>query len=441
MLNFEPTSEEQEFIASFRKFCEQELAPHVETADEAGAIPREHYRKLGQIGYNGLMHASQFGGQSASYTLATLAQVELAAVCGSTFFSVGASAGLFGGPIAAHGTPEQRARYLPDIISGETIGCLAVTEPQAGSDVSGLTTTATLNSEGTEYTISGSKTYITNAPNCDFALVLARARNEEGKDLGLTHFIVPAGAKGFAKGQPMKKMGLRGSPTGELFFEDVVVPAENVLGGAQNTGKGFRITMEAFNKERLAMGAYCVGVMASCLADSRRFSKERRAFGRPIAKHQSVAFMIADMATKYEASRLLLYETAWLFDQAYPTADSLLTTDASHTHAAAREDRSQGGGATAIAIKPTSLGRPKRKLSHNGEAIDLTARAASIKLLASTYAREVANLAVQVHGGAGYMEEYRVCRLYRDVKLSEIGGGTSEIQKQIIARSEQKRVR
>ena len=189
MLNFEPTPEEQEFLRSFRKFCEQELAPHVEAADESGAIPREHYRKLGQIGYSGLMHASQFGGQSASYALATLAQVELAAVCGSSFFSVGASAGLFGGPVAAHGTPEQQARYLPDIISGETIGCLAVTEPHAGSDVSGMTTTAVRSADGSQYTINGSKTYITNAPNCDFALVLAKASTADGRDLGLTHLI------------------------------------------------------------------------------------------------------------------------------------------------------------------------------------------------------------------------------------------------------------
>lgn len=439
MLNFEPTAEEQEWIASFRKFCEQELGPYVESADEAGAIPREHYRKLGQIGYSGLMHASAHGGQSASFTLATLAQVELAAVCGSSFFSVGASAGLFGGPIAAHGTPEQQARYIPDLISGETIGCLAVTEPHAGSDVSGLTTTAVLSADGSEFIINGSKTYITNAPNCDFALVLAKASTSEGKDLGLTHLIVPATAGGFAKGRPMKKMGLRGSPTGELFFEDVRVPAENVLGGAENTGKGFRVTMEAFNKERLAMGAYCVGVMSSCLVDSRRFSKERKAFGRPIAKHQSVAFMIADMVTKYEASRLLLYETAWLFDQAYVSADELLDSAASSS---STQSVAAGDGSAVAAVKTRpAAARPKRKLMHNGEAIDLTARAASIKLLASTYAREVANLAVQVHGGAGYMEEYRVCRLYRDVKLSEIGGGTSEIQKQIIARSEQKRVR
>lgn len=435
MLDFEPTPEEQEFIDHFRKFCEKELAPHVEAADEAGELPREHYRKLGAIGYSGLLHEARFGGQEASYTLATLAQIVLAEVCGSSFFSVGASAGLFGGPIDAHGTEEQKGKYLPAIIRGDLIGCLAVTEPHAGSDVSALTTTATQSPDGESYVLSGQKTYITNAPNCDAALVLARTRSHDGRDLGLTHFIVDANSAGFVRGKAMKKMGLRGSPTGEIFFEDVRVPAEQVLGGAQNTGKGFRVTMEAFNKERLALAAYSVGVMSACLADSRRFSKERKSFGRPIAKHQSVAFMIADMVMKYEASRLLLYETAWLFDQSYATAH-----DAGDSQNDGPLGESAGGG-TSVLVRKASAKKAKRKIEHNGQPVDLTARAASVKLLASTYAREVANLAVQVHGGAGYMEEYRVCRLYRDVKLAEIGGGTSEIQKQIIARSEQKRVR
>ena len=433
MLDYNPTPEEQEFIEHFRKFCEKELAPHCEASDEAGQIPREHYRKLGEIGFNGLLHETRFGGQAASYTLAMLVQVELAAVCGSSFFSVGASAGLFGGPIDAHGTEEQKARYLPALIRGETIGCLAVTEPHAGSDVSGLTTTAVRSADGQSYTINGQKTYITNAPICDYALVLARTRDADGRDLGLTHFIVDANLSGVVRGRSMKKMGLRGSPTGELFFEDVQISANDVLGGAQNTGKGFRVTMEAFNKERLALAAYSVGVMRACVTDSRRFSKERRAFGRPIAKHQSVAFMIADMVTRYEAARLLLYETAWLFDQSYESgsADSTISEGAGSTE--------HGGGAATL-TQP-NVRKKRSKISHNGQTVDLTARAAAVKLLATTYAREVANLAVQVHGGAGYMEEYRVCRLYRDVRLGEIGGGTSGIQRQIIARSEEKRIR
>ncbi len=194
----------------------------------------------------------------------------------------------------------------------------------------------------------------------------------------------------------MQKMGLKGSPTGELFFEDVVLEESNILG---KLGKGFKIIMQAFNRERLSLGAYSVGVMSACLQESRSFSRTRKTFGRPIYKHQSVAFMLADMLVKYEAARNVLYETAWMMDEFEGIKNPI----------------------------------------HNGEPVDLTSKTAIVKLLASTYAREVCNLAVQLHGGAGYMEEYKVARLYRDIKLAEIGGGTSEIQKQIIAHSESKR--
>ncbi len=433
MLDFNPTPEEQEFLDAFRKFCEKEIAPFVEESEDSGFIPREHYRKLGSVGWNGLLHEERYGGQNASYTLATLAQIVLAETCGSTFFSAGASCGLFGGPLASQGSEEQQDRYLRKIISGDLIGCLAVTEPAAGSDVQGLTALAQQTDKG-DYVLNGQKTYITNAPICDVALVLAKTRGTDGRDLGLTHFIVDASLEGVSRGKPMKKMGLRGSPTGELFFEDVRIPGDAVLGGADRTGRGFRVTMEAFNKERLALAAYSTGVMAACITDSRRFAKERKSFGRKIDRHQSVAFMLADMYTKYEAARMLTMETAWLFDQAYN--ETPLSAPANESASAGADDSS---GTTAVLEKPQS--RRSRKLTHNGQPLDLTARSASVKLLASTYAREVTNLAVQIHGGAGYMEEYRVCRLYRDVKLAEIGGGTSEIQKQIIARSEEKRVR
>ncbi|MCB1306527.1 MAG: acyl-CoA dehydrogenase family protein [Leptospiraceae bacterium] len=401
-MDFELSAEDREFVDQFKKLCEREIEPAAAEADENGEIPPSHFTTLGANGYLGLLHDAEYGGQGASYFQATLAQIVLAASCGSTFFTTGASAGLFGSPIADYGSPDQKRRFLPDIITGKKIGALAVTEPAAGTDVSRLTCTATETDDG--FVLNGQKTYITNAPICDYALVLARLRLKNGREPGLTHFIVDANSPGVSRGRPMKKMGLRASPTGELFFEDVAVPAESLLG---NPGQGFRITMEAFNRERLALAAYSVGVMEACFKDSRRYAKERKSFGRPIIKHQSVAFMLADILTKYEAAYWLLMETAWLFDRI-------------------AEHRVQGG-------------RSGRYM-HNGHPIDLTARAAEIKLMASTYAREVTNLAVQIHGGAGYMEEYRVCRLYRDIKLAEIGGGTSEIQKQIIARYETKRV-
>lgn len=423
-MNFELSPEDQEFFDSFRSFCRKEIAPVAAEYDEAGALPREHYRKLARVGYTGLLHDPAYGGQGAGWLTATLAQIALAESCGATFFSVGASGGLFGLPIAAHGTEAQKRAFLPPIISGDAIGCLAVTEPGAGSDVNALTARA--RRDGDAWVLTGQKTYITNAPNADFALVLARLETEDGRDAGLTHLIVDLNSPGVSRGQPMKKMGLCASPTGELFFDDVRVPDANVLGGP---GQGFRITMEAFNKERLAIGAYSVGVMAACFEDARAYAKTRKAFGRPIIKHQSVAFMLADIWTRYEAARWLLLETAWLFDRYYAPENE--------TAPAGRpvDERPEAG--VAVAARRNVRRRP---LVHNGQTVDPGARAAEVKLLASGYARECANLAVQIHGGAGYMEEYRVARMYRDVKLAEIGGGSSEIQKQIIARSEYKRV-
>ncbi|HBS05569.1 MAG TPA: acyl-CoA dehydrogenase [Leptospiraceae bacterium] len=388
--------EQIEFQQTFRKFCEQEIAPLADCI-EAEGIQNEVYRKLGSAGYLGLLHPEQYGGQGASFLTAVLAQSALAYHCGSTFFSSGASAGLAGLPISHFGSEEQKARFLPGLISGQSVGCLAVTESGSGSDVASIATT--LKRQPAGLLLNGNKAYITNAPNADFALVLARYCRDgqiPSGASGLTLCIVDLHSAGVSRGQPLKKMGLRGSPTGELFFDNVEIPEANILG---RPGAGFRQTMKAFDWERLSMGAYCLGVMEACLDESRSFAKKRKSFGRAISRHQSVAFMLADIKTRLEASRLMLFETAWLFDRA-------------------------GGSG---------------KLEHNGEILELSARASELKLMTSQYARECTNLAVQIHGGAGYMEEYRVSRLYRDIKISEIGGGTSEIQKQIIARAETRR--
>lgn len=387
-------AEQKELFHSFRNFCQKELAPRTAEMDKKGEIPRSHFEKLYQVGYNGLGHEESVGGSNSSYFMATHYQEALAEACGSTFFSVGASVGLFGLPIREHGTDAQKAKYLPDIVQGKKIGALGVTEPGAGSDVANIQTKAVF--KNGKYYISGTKTYITNAPVCDQVLVLAVAE-KDGKKIGQTVFIVDAHAKGVSRGKPMDKLGLKGSPTGELFFDDVEVSEADILGRA---GRGFAIIMSAFNRERLALAAYSVGVMAAAIQHTRKYAKERKSFGKAIIKHQAVAFMISDMITKYEAARQLLHETAWILDQA---------GDESH-------------------------------YVHNGEKIELTARTAALKLMASTYAREVTNLAVQVFGGAGYIEDFPVARLYRDVKLAEIGGGTSEIMKSIVARSESKKV-
>ncbi|MBV6494219.1 MAG: Crotonobetainyl-CoA dehydrogenase [Turneriella sp.] len=392
--------EQKELFHNFRNFCQKEIAPYTAQLDKTGEVPRSHFEKLYQSGFTGLAHEEEFGGTNSTHFFAVHFQEALAEACGSTFFSVGASVGLFGLPIREHGTDAQKAKYLPDIIQGKKIGALAVTEPGAGSDVANIQTKAEYKKG--KYYISGSKTYITNAPVCDYILVLANVTvAPEEKDSivrsGQTVFIVDANLKGVSRGKPMEKLGLKGSPTGELFFDAVEVTQDNILGRA---GRGFQIIMSAFNRERLALAAYSVGVMAAAIQHARKYAKERKTFGKVIIKHQAVAFMLSDMITKYEAARQYLHETAWILDEAK-----------GETH-----------------------------YEHNGEKIELTARTASLKLMASTYAREVTNLAVQIFGGAGYIEDYPVARLFRDVKLAEIGGGTSEIMKSIVARSESKKV-
>lgn len=391
--------EEQEFLESFDRFCKSRIFPHVEEVEKNGFVPLTHFKALGEIGYNGMMHDPEYGGNEGTYLQSVMTQEILSEYCGSTFFSVGASIGLFGHPINDYGTSEQKTKYLPEIIKGRKVGALGVTEPVAGSDVSSLQSQVKPSDE--KLLLNGQKTYITNAPICDYALILANYTDKSGKKKGLTCFVIDIQKQGVSKGKPMEKLGLRGSPTGEIFFEDVEISEEDILG---RPGKGFPIIMQAFNRERLALSAYSVGVMSACLKDCRMYSKQRKSFGRPISKHQSVAFMLADIMTKYEASKLLLYETAWMMDE----YSKKITTG--------------------------------EKMLYNGLPVDLTSKAATVKLLTSTYAREVTNLSVQIHGGAGYMEEFRVARLYRDIKLAEIGGGTSEIQKQIIARSEAKRI-
>ncbi|MBL8035736.1 MAG: acyl-CoA dehydrogenase family protein [Leptospiraceae bacterium] len=386
--------EEKELFHSFRNFCQKEIAPLTGELDKKGEVPRSHFEKLYQVGYTSAMHEEAYGGTNSSYFFATHLQEALAEACGSTFFSVGASVGLFGLPLREHGSEAQKTKYLPDIIKGKKVGALGVTEPGAGSDVANIQTKAVFRNG--KYYISGTKTYITNAPVCDYVHVLAVAERD-GKKIGQTVFIVDAHAKGVSRGKPMDKLGLKGSPTGELFFDEVEVSEADILGRA---GRGFAIIMSAFNRERLALAAYSVGVMAAAIQHCRKYAKERKSFGKAIIKHQAVAFMLSDMITKYEAARQVLHETAWMLDEA---------GDESH-------------------------------FVHNGERVELAARTAALKLMASTYAREVTNLAVQIFGGAGYIEDYPVARLYRDIKLAEIGGGTSEIMKSIVARSESKKV-
>ncbi|WCL49641.1 acyl-CoA dehydrogenase family protein [Leptospira sp. GIMC2001] len=383
----------KEFIDSFRKFLEREVEPFAHEWDEKGELPRVIFKKLSDIGYFGLVAPEEYGGSNLGIIPSVQAMELLSEFCGSTFFSASASFGLFGEPLKHFGSDIQKNEYYRPVLSGEKIGCMAITEPQSGSDVSSIKTIAKQKKD-LSIELSGQKTYITNSSIADYAIVLARFINSEGIDKGLTHFIVNLDNPRIQRGRPMKKLGLRASVTGELFFDQAVIGnEENILGGI---GKGFRQTMATFNEERLSIAAYSLGVLNACLKECISFASSRMSFGKPIYQHQAVAHMIADLYTKVESVRSFTYRIA-----------NEMQTDQEKE----RKDRDS----------------------------EMGAKCSALKLFASTQAREGVNLAVQIHGGAGYMEEYKVARLYRDIRLAEIGGGTSEIQKSIIAGSIMKR--
>jgi alkylation response protein AidB-like acyl-CoA dehydrogenase len=370
------------FLDNFRDFCRKEVSPY--EGENPQIMDKALFQKLGKIGYLGLLHEEEFGGMNLGVVGATQVMEVLGEVSGGVFLSGGASAGLFGLSIKHLGTLEQKKKYLPSIISGDKIGCLGVTEPDSGSDVSAISTTVKEGSDGI-YRLSGQKTYITNAPYADYALVLARFQDKMGKDKGLTHFVVDLSISGIDRSKPMKKMGLETSATGALYFDQAEIGGEETVLG--RLGKGFRQTMETFNLERLSLAAWSLGLMNACVKESQSFSKSRKSFGKSILQHQSVGNLLAEMMTKTEATRAFTYQVAKEI-----------------------QDKEEA----------------------NESIMPLSARCAMVKLFATESAREVANLAVQIHGGAGYMSEYAVSRYYRDIRLAEIGGGTSEIQKRII---------
>jgi len=286
--------------------------------------------------------------------------------------------GLCGIPIAIFGTEEQKKKYIPGLITTDLVGCFGLTEPEAGSDAISIKTTAT--KKGKNWVLNGTKTFITNGSICDVAVVMAKTDPTGGKGRNVSSFIVEKGTKGFSAGKPMDKMGYRGSPTAELIFEECEVPGENLLG---TENEGFIQAMKTLEYGRIGMAMVCLGVSMACMEESIKYAKERVQFGRPISKFQMVSFKIADMKLLTDVSRLLIYKAAWLKEIGDP------------------------GAATAASIA---------------------------KLVTSETSTQISSMAVQIHGGYGYIKEYRVERLYRDAKLGEIGEGTSEIQRVLIAR-------
>lgn len=376
-MDFSLTDEQQQFLKSLREFLANEIMPHSAEMDRTETFRRDNLKALADFGYTGLNFPEEYGGANADFVTATLAGIEVSRACASTSLSVGASIALCGYPILKYGTTEQRQRFLPKLISGESVGALALTEPDAGSDLAAIKTRA--ERRGDTFVINGTKTYITNGPIADLILTFVVTTGEEGRR-GYNLILVDGDAKGLTRGRKLEKMGVRGSPTSELYFEDCEVPAANLLG---EEDKGFPLLMKCLAYDRVGMASFCLGIAKASLDESLKYATTRRAFGKTLAEHQEINFKIAEMKAEIDTAELLILRAAWLHDQ----------------------------------------------------GLDVSIEASVAKLYASEVARRAADAAVQIHGGAGYFRDYRVERLYRDARLCEIGEGTSEIQRMIIARS------
>lgn len=376
-MNFELTEDQKKIKESFARICEKEIAPRAEYIDKEAVFPKESIELLGKSGFLGMGFPEEYGGNPGDPITKALLGEELAKACASTYLSAGASAGLFAVPVWKFGTEVQKKKYLPSVLSGNKIGALAITEPHAGSDVMGIKTSARKKDKG--WIINGSKTFITNGPVADYYVVVAYTDKEKKRD-GISLFLVDNGTKGFSRGKPLEKLGVRGSPTSELFFDDCEIPEENLLGELNN---GFYQLARTLTHGRIGMAVYSLGIAQACLEESMNYAQERTAFGRKLAYFQDIHFKIADMKMYIDVARELIFKAAWMLEQDDP--QSILF-------------------------------------------------ASIAKLFTSEHATRIASDAVQIFGGYGFMKGYKVERLYRDAKLGEIGEGTSEIQRAIITK-------
>ncbi len=375
-MNFDLTEEQQMIQKMIREFSADKVAPGAVERDRMKAFPVEVFKELSEMGLMGLPFSEAYsggGGDTISFAIVT---EELSRACASTGITYSAHISLGGAPLHLFGTEEQKEKYLTPICTGESFGAFGLTEPNAGSDAGGTQTTA--KEDGDDFVINGSKVYITNASHAKHLAITAITGNEGGKK-EISAIIVPTDAEGFTVIDNYEKMGLNASNTTELVLDNVRVPKENLLGKRGNGFKQFLVTLDG---GRIGIGAMAVGIAQAAYERALQYSKERKQFGKTLSQFQVTQFKLADMAMKIELARNMVYKAAWLKDE----------------------------------------GRP------------FTKEAAMCKLYASEIAMEVANEAVQIHGGYGYMREYEVERMMRDAKLLEIGEGTSEIQRMVISK-------
>jgi len=371
------TEEHEMFRKSVRDFVEKEILPHADAWEEQGDFPNEIFTKMGDLGFLGIHYPEEYGGSDLDFFYTVVLCEELArGRTAGVALAILVQTDMATTPLAIIGTHEQQEKYLAPAIRGEKIAALGITEPGAGSDVAGLSTTAVR--DGDDYVINGSKIFITNGARADFIMLAARTE-KTSRHQGISFFIVPTDTPGFSVGRKLNKVGHWSSDTAELILEDVRVPRENMLG---EEGKGFYEVMKNFQGERLVGSIFPVALARLVLEDTIEYVKNRKQFGRSISEFQLTQHKIADMATELEAARELAYKAAWLFDQGMEC------------------------------VKEVSMA----------------------KAFATDVARRVSDECLQLHGGYGYMMEYFVQRAWRDIRMYAIGGGTTEIMREIIAK-------
>ena len=375
-MNFELSDEHKQVRDVARQFAEAELGEKIAPFDARHEFPHAIVAKLAPLGFLGVLVPEEYGGSGLDYVSYALIVEELNRGDASVGITMWAHNSLGTNHINLFGSPEQKRRWLPVLASGQILGAWGLTEPGSGSDAAALRTRA--ERHGDEYVLNGSKAFITNASVGKTAVVMARTDPSKGAK-GISAFVLEKGMPGFSAGQPYRKLGLHASDTAELIFEDARVPTTNMLG---EPGQGFVQAMQVLEGGRIAMAAMAVGIAQAAVDQAAKYMKQRSAFGKTLAEFNGLQGMIADMATEVEVARLLMLRAAWLKDQGRPAM-----------HAAAMA-----------------------------------------KVFASEVAMKAATRAVQIHGGAGYITEFPVERIFRDAKLTEIGEGTSEVQRLVIAR-------
>ena len=374
-MDFRLTKEQLLVRKMVREFAENEVKPIASEIDEEERFPAETVEKMAKLGMMGIYFPKQYGGAGGDVLSYAITVEELAKVCGTTAVIVSAHTSLCCAPIFENGTEEQKMKYLPDLLSGRKLGAFGLTEPNAGTDASGQQTTAVL--DGDHYVLNGSKCFITNGSVADVFVVFAMTDPKMG-NRGISAFIVEKGFKGFSQGKHEKKMGIRGSSTCDLIFEDCIVPKENLLG---KEGAGFKIAMATLDGGRIGIAAQALGIGEGAIDEAIKYTKERVQFKKRISSFQNTQFQLADMHTRMQAAQFLVYNAAL------------------------------------------------KKQAHERCSME----AAMAKLFAAEAASDVTRRAVQLFGGYGYTREYPVERMMRDAKITEIYEGTSEVQRMVIA--------